>query len=186
MNSLLPENYQKTFRTEKILRLCFWVVAYFSFVFAFGTAFLSPSYFSLKFSLNDTLRRLDTETISVERRNANSLEKEISSLNAMLRDYNRNGLKEFSFSSILESFLNATPAGIKINGIDFDKNQDGVFFVRLSGEASLRADIIAYEKALKNLKEVSAVRSPISNLLKDEKAPFIIEADIKKEFYEQK
>lgn len=159
---------------------------YLSFVFVCGLVFLTFSYFSLRFSLNDTLRQLNTEQTSVSRRNADNLEKEISSLNSMLRDYSHNEFRKFSFSSLLTSLLSASFGGIRINGIDFDKNQEGIFFIRLSGEAALRGDLIAYEKLLKNLKEISAVRSPISNLLKDSNAPFVIELDIKKEFYEQK
>ncbi|MEK7503165.1 MAG: hypothetical protein AAB556_01830 [Patescibacteria group bacterium] len=186
MNGLLPENYEKAFRAEKIFRLSLGAILYASLIFLFGIALLAPSYFALKLSLNDTLRQLDTQELSVQRRNAENLEREIISLNSMLRDYNRNEFRKFSFSNLLAVFLNSSTSGIKINGFDFDKNQNGLFFIRVSGEAALRSDILAYARALKNLKELSEIRSPIANLLKDSNAPFIIEADIKKEFYEQK
>jgi len=186
MSGLLPKNYEKAFRTEKIFRLCFWGISYASLVFVFGIALLIPSYFTLKFSFNDTLRQLDTQELSISRRNAESLENKIISLNSMLRDYNRNELKKFSFSNLLQIFINSSNEGIKINSVDFDKNQEGLFFIKLTGEAAARNDIIGYAGVLKNLKEVSEVRSPITNLLKDFGAPFVIEVDIKKEFYEHK
>jgi|SRR3989344_26104 len=186
MSGLLPENYIKAFKTEKIFRICLAVILFVSLVLVFGIALLVPSYFTLKFSLDDTLRQLDTQELSIERRNAENLERQILSLNSMLSDYNRNELRKFSFSNLLSNFINSSVEGIKINAIDFDKNQNGIFFIRLSGEAAMRNDIISYVGVLKNLKEVSEVRSPVSNLLKDAKAPFIIEIDIKKDFYEQK
>jgi|SRR3989344_1012755 len=186
MSGLLPESYIRAFKMEKIFRFCLGAILYVSLVFIFGITLLIPSYFTLKFSLNDTLRQLETQELSIRRRNAENLEKDIISLNSMLRDYNRNELKKFSFSELLSSFINFSAPGIKINGMDFDKNQNGEFFVRLSGEAVLRNDIIIYTGVLKNLKEVSEVRSPITNLLKETNASFIMEADIKKEFYEQK
>lgn len=186
MNGLLPKNYEKAFRREKFARLIVAGLLYVSFVFALGISFLAPSYFVLKFSLEDTLRQLDTEELSLRRRNADNLEKSVSSLNLLLRDYNRNELRKFSFSNVLVKIINSAPDGININSVDFDKNQDNLFFFRISGEADFREDIINYQRNLKTLSEVSEVRSPLANLLKDANAPFILEADIKKEFYGQK
>lgn len=186
MSGLLPKNYVNDFKMEKIFRLCLGIIFYISLVLIFGIFLLTPSYFVLKFSLNDTLRQLATEESSLRRRDSENIEQKMISLNSMLRDHNRNELRKFSFSNLLISFINSSVEGIKLNGIDFDKNQNNTFFIRLSGESASRNNIIAYTNSLKNLIEVSEVRSPITNLLKDVKSKFIIEADIKKEFYEQK
>ncbi len=186
MINFLPKKYSKIFIVEKVLRGASIVFLVLISVFFIGTIFLLPSFFSLKLVAGDILRNAEVEEALLEKKDVASLEKEISFVNTALDSYEKNSMKSRSFSGFLSKFINLAPSGIRLDRIDFSQAKDGSFFLKLFGEASLRENIISYTESMRDIEEIKEIKSPLSNLLKNENAPFVLEADIKSDFYEYK
>lgn len=186
MIGLLPQIYLRALKKEKIIRMITGAFVFGCILLAFGIVFILPAYFSLVFSLDDVLRSLGTEEVTLKRRDVEGLESKISYANSLLDIYFKGELQRKKFSSILLSVTNSVSDDVKITNMEFQKTSGGELVFRIRGEAQKRSALILFSQKLRQLEEVKELRSPVSNLLEEENVKFLLEILVKPEFYEYK
>lgn len=183
MRGLLPLIYSKTFKREKIISASFLIFVFSGIIFLSGFIFILPSYFALVFSLDDVLRRMDTEEISLKRKDVDGLESKISYVNSLIDSYFDGESKRKSFSSLLFSLTNSVSNEIKLTSIEFQRDASKDFVFHIRGEALNRNALILYSQKLRQIDQVKELRSPISNLLQETNIKFLLETTINPKYY---
>lgn len=183
MRGLLPPAYSKILKREKLIWRFFWAFVFCGLTFLLGLIFLLPSYFSLVFSLDDILRSLDTEEVSIKRKDIEGLESKISYTNSLLDSYFSGESKRKSFSELLLSLTNLVSNDIRITSIEFKKGAGDEFVFHIRGEATKRSALILYSQKLRQLDQIKELRSPVSNLLQETNVKFLLEAVINSKYY---
>lgn len=183
MMGLLPPIYSKIFKREKLILHVFWIFVFGGLTFLLGLIFLLPSYFSLVFSLDDVLRSLNTEEISIKRKDVEGLESKTSYTNSLLDSYFMGESKRKSFFELMLSLTNPVLDGIKLTNIEFQNGFNDEFIFRLRGEAQKRSDLILYSQKLRQLDQVKELNSPVSNLLQETNIKFLLEATLNPKYY---
>ena len=186
MKGLLPSSYSNVLKREKLILRVFSVFIFGVFIFLSGIIFLLPSYFTLVFSLNDVLRNLSTEEISLKRKDVEGLEGKTSYINSLLDSYFDGESKRKSFSNLLLSLTNFVSDEIKLTSIQFQKDASEGFVFHIRGEAADRSALILYSQKLRQLEQIKELRSPVSNLLQEKNIKFLLEAVINQKHYEYK
>lgn len=184
MVGLLPENYRQIFKREKIISRLFSILVVAGTIFLFGLAFILPSYFSLVFSLDDVLRSLGTEEISIKRKDVDGLEERIFYANFLSNAYFAGESKRKQFSELLISLTNLISNDIKLTSIEFQMGSGNEFVFNIKGEATTRNALVLYSQKLRALPQVRELRSPVSNLLQEINVKFLLEAVINKQYYD--
>ncbi|MEK7559970.1 MAG: hypothetical protein AAB522_01560 [Patescibacteria group bacterium] len=186
MRGFLPSTYLRYFKWEKTILGSFLIFILLGVIFISGIIFILPSYFALTFSLNDILRRTNTEEVFIKRKDVDGLESKISHINSLLDAYFDGESKKKLFSGVLLAITNATFDEIKLTGIDFQQDASKNFVFHIRGEAVNRNVLISYSQKLRQLKEIKELRSPVSNLLQEANIKFLLEVVINPQYYEYK
>jgi hypothetical protein len=131
MIGLLPQIYSKILKREKLILRIFLICVFTGFIFLSGLIFLLPSYFSLVFSLDDVLRSLNTEEVSIKRKNVEDIESKISSANFRIDSYFTGESKRKSFSELLLLLIIPASDEIKLTSIEFKKSGSNEFIFYL-------------------------------------------------------
>ncbi|MDO8523048.1 MAG: hypothetical protein Q7S12_02040 [bacterium] len=181
--TFLGEKYERALRREKIYKLSSAFLILLSISALIWIVCMTSSYFTIIFSKDDILRRVDAEEAVLARRKLNELESETAKINKNISDYGINETKRRSFSDLLISIFRAASHGINFENIALSKDKDGSFILNLGGNASTRTELISYISVLQKIPAFSEVRSPISNLLEESNAKFNLELKIKPEVY---
>lgn len=181
--SLLTPNYEKEFRREKIIRVWISFFLILIIVAAAGLVFMLPPYFALVLSKDDILRRLQAEEKVFEKKEFKSLEEKIAALNEKIFTFEKNEKKRHAFAPLLNKISINAVSGIRLNSITLNKNEQGFFTFSVVGEADARDELLKYIDRLRMVKEFFSVNSPVANLLKENKASFILDIKINPEAY---
>lgn len=181
--SLLIANYEKEFRSAKIVRVWISFVIILVIIAAAGLVFMLPSYFVLVFSKDDVLRRLQAEEKVFEKKEFKSIEGKIAALNGDIFAFEKNEKKRHNFAPLLNKIVINTPTSIRLASINLSENGQGFFNFSILGEADSRDELLKYIDLLKAVPEFSAVNSPITNLLKENKTSFSLDVKINPEVY---
>lgn len=178
---LLASAYEKEFRREKIARALVIFLAMLILVAATGLIFMFPSYFALVFSKDDVLRRLKAEEESFAQKEFKNLEGQIARLNAQIFSFERNENKRYSLAPLIQKLALATPTEIKLGSINFGRagQEKDIFSFGIQGEADSREDLLKYVEVLRSMDEFVSVNSPVTNLLKENRASFFLDIKIK-------
>ncbi len=183
MATLLPASYTNEVRREKIFRLAFLFVVFVCLGILVGIVFMLPSYFAVVFSKNDVLRQLSTQQEVFAKHNVSAIEAEITRVNDLAHLYQHNETGRKSLAPLLLR-LSDGAANVKFINLSLQQNASGQFVFALEGIAQKRDDLLAYIERLKKAPEFDSVRSPISNLLRDTNAHFMVEVVLKREYYD--
>lgn len=181
--SLLPQEYKKEVRREKILRNILALLSILDAVLLVGIVFLLPSYFTLTFSQGEVIRRFEVQQEALQRQNVQELENTIRQINALAMLHQRNESRRKSVAPLLLRFAALDIPDIALRAMHFFEDKTGAFAVSLQGNATTRNIFLAYVRSLENTDEVAAVRSPVDNLLSEADVSFSIEVALNKEFY---
>lgn len=181
--SLLTENYQKEFRREKNQRLLLSLAMLLATSIVIGIVFMLPTYFSLIFTKDDVLRLLKASEEVFVRKEFKSLEDKITAVNNLINLYEANEKRRFSYSPILASITKNTSSLIELKNVALRRGDDGAFTIILEGEAAQRTTLLGYIAKLGKVSEFEDVRSPITNLLKESNANFVLNIKIKPDAY---
>lgn len=187
-NSLLPALYAKEVRREKIARLIALFFVGTSIIFFVGGVFLITSYFTLVFSKQDVLRRLDAEEQSLARQDIKTLEAYISASNKRSLTHTKNELRRHALSPLLRELARIDTAGVKLSSLLFSRKPDGTFSLAMKGNADTRDLFLAYAREAKAISLFDTLDSPVANLLSETNVLFELTATIKKQsfFYDEK
>ncbi|KKT62746.1 MAG: hypothetical protein UW57_C0013G0003 [Candidatus Giovannonibacteria bacterium GW2011_GWA1_44_29] len=180
---MLTPNYEKEFRREKIIRVWISFLIILIIAAATGLVFMLPSYFVLVLSKDDILRRLQAEEKVFEKKEFKSLEKTIAALNTTIFTFEKNEKKRHDLAPLLNKIAINTVSGISLVSITLSKNEQGSFTFSVVGEANARDDLLKYIDRLRVVQEFSSVNSPVANLLKENKASFVLDIKINPEAY---
>src|SRR3989344_4316184 len=181
--SLLPQEYTKEIRREKILRSAVVMFGIFDITLLFGIVFLLPSYFALTFSQDDVARRLRVQQESLARQNVQALEDAIRRVNTLAISHQRNESRRKSVAPLLLRLAAADIRGVALRTAHLFEDKTGAFVVSLQGNATTRNAFLEYIQSLENADGVAVVRSPVDNLLRETDVLFSIEVVLNKEFY---
>lgn len=181
--SLLTPNYEKEFRREKIFRVWIGFLSILIIVVVAGLVFMLPSYFALVLSRDDILRRLQAEEKVFEKKEFKSLEEKIATLNEKIFTFEKNEKRRHNFAPLLNKIAANAVSGVSLDSIALNKNEQGFFAFSVVGDADARDELLKYVDRLRTVKEFSLVNSPVANLLKENKASFILDIKINPETY---
>lgn len=182
MNLLTPE-YVKIAKKEKLLRLYVAMFLVLALALTIAIVFMLPSYFLLSLSKNDVLRRLRAAEEVFAKRNLISIENKVGATNDLIDLFDQNDGMRYALSPVLVKIANTASDGIKLSLLELRKNENGFFLIKLSGEAKTRENFLEYEKRLKSIAEIDSIASPVTNLLRESDSKFVLDLNIKKEFY---
>ncbi|QQG42785.1 MAG: hypothetical protein HYW15_01030 [Candidatus Giovannonibacteria bacterium] len=182
---LLTPAYEKEFRKEKIARVSVSFLAMLILVAAAGFIFMLPSYFVSVFSKDYILRQLKAGEEVFARKEFKSLEERVAGANSLIFAFERNEAKRYPLSPILQKIALRTPPEIRIDSINFGRagREENIFSFGIQGEADSREDLLKYIEVLRSMEEFASVNSPVTNLLKENRASFFLDIKIKPERY---
>lgn len=98
---------------------------------------------------------------------------EINKNIAQLAQVQKNYIK---WSRVLKNFLELTPTGIKLQSVQFDKENNVIY---INGYAQKRENFLKYKENLERADMVGKIDSPISNLLHRQNFTFSLKAELK-------
>ena len=180
---LLPKEYIKEVRREKILRSAVVMLGIINAVLLAGIIFLLPSYFKLTLSQEEVTRRLQIQQESFALQNVQETEEEILRANTLSTLYQQNESRRRSVAPILIDFAFVDSPLVALRAMRLFGGNDGEFVVSLQGNATTRGAFLTYVDRLEHADGVTVVRSPVSNLLSETDISFELEAALNKEFY---
>ncbi|OHB03603.1 MAG: hypothetical protein A3B03_02685 [Candidatus Zambryskibacteria bacterium RIFCSPLOWO2_01_FULL_42_41] len=182
---LLTPAYEKEFRKEKIARVLTSFLAMLILAAVTGFIFMLPSYFVSVFSKDDVLRQLKAEEEVFAKKEFKNLEEQMARVNSQIFAFERNEAKRHALSPLLQKLVLNTPPEIRIGSINFGRTSQerNIFSFGIQGEADSREDLLEYVKVLRSMEEFASVNSPVTNLLKENRASFFLDIKIKPERY---
>lgn len=181
--SLLPQEYKKEVRREKVLRSIVVMFGILNTALLVGIVFLLPSYFMPTFSQGEAERQFRAQQELLARQNVQELEDTIRQTNALTALYQRNESRRKSVAPLLLRFAALDIPDIALRAMHLFEDKTGAFAVSLQGNATTRNTFLAYVRSLENTDGVAAVRSPVDNLLREADVSFSLEVALNKEFY---
>jgi hypothetical protein len=180
--NLLPQDYQKKIKAEHFRRL----IAIFGFlifiVIAANIVLLLPFQLSAVLQAKELQRELEITKKSPLFARIADIEKIIKELNAETDLFTKQENGRFEIGPIIKSVVSLRPAGINIQSFIFEaedraKNQPAR--ISISGQAGSRPALLNFIKANESNRFFSQIRSPISNLLKEEDINYSLVLELK-------
>jgi len=175
MFNLLPKEEKATIRRE--YRVRFAVVAlWFSFVtFVCSSFLLLPAYFLSIQKEKAALRQAETLTKSVEAGEAVQLEKVLLNVKDKLA-YVDSEQPPLRLYELIREVTKRRSEGVAFTTLTVVDAGDGKRRINISGKASTRGSIVAFEKALRGSGLFERVELPVSSLAKDANSEFAVDA----------
>ncbi len=170
MANLLPETLRANLERNYKLRVIIVVLTLLTILWAAATIMLTPSFFVLSARhslLTDQLKYLKTTKENELSKETNNI---IANIRLELKLLQLPSEEHFSMPDRLERIFNKQPVGVFVRAIMAPNPQT----VEVRGRARTREDLLTFVQRLKGDHLISAIESPISNLLVEEDAPFFI------------
>lgn len=142
----------------------------------FGVLLL-PSYFLTSLQKGEFLRQIESEEKNPLRQQAREVAELVGRSKRELKAVKTALTSERAISGLLPVLLEGLPAGIAFDRVEFDLVQAKIKF---SGRAVKRNDVLDFEKRLKAIPFITEVISPLSNIIRESDAAFVIEAKFRK------
>lgn len=142
----------------------------------FGVLLL-PSYFLTALQKEEFLRQIESEEKNPLRQRAREVAKLVERAKREMRAVKTALVSERAISGLLPVLLEGLPVGIAFDRVEFDLVQSKIKF---TGRAVKRNDVLDFEKRLRAIPFITEVISPLSNIIKESDAAFVIEAKFRK------
>ena len=174
MYKLLPEESKKMVEGEYARRrLIVWLGAL-SIVLVIGLVGALPSYILARARTLEMAERVKTTTLAVEASADDvALTEWLSNTSRQLLVLNPT-LDTDRPSQIIITLLSERPSSVRLDFINWSKDDNGKISLTTSGTATDRQGLLFFERALKDSTKFSEVSLPLSNLAKDRNLSFQI------------
>lgn len=171
MYKLLPEEHKRKVEKEYFWRRLIVILQALIVVTLIGMAGLFPSYILSNMRQKEIGERLKAMGETVLSEDDKEVISWLEEMNLKLKVLSPKLDKE-KISPLIENALSAKVGGIRINSLDWTKENSKILLV-ISGVATDRQALIAFERSLDSL-QIGEVTFPVSNLAKDRNISFIV------------
>lgn len=169
MINLLPFYDRRRLRNERLKRTLaafgFFVMA----ILALGFVMWLPSLIALRYMIADFSYVREAEERSPSNRALEERTRTLTDVESRARRVFGYGRATPSFDTMLEEIIRIAPAGIDLTTMRFEEKS-----LIIEGHYAHRSLLIAFLEALKTNPSVKSVSSPLSNLLQEMDAPFLL------------
>lgn len=161
-------------RADRVIR--FFAIALVLF-FIVHTILILPAFLP-QYSIKDELARsYALEKAAFQKIRARETEEKIQTFSRTLEDINTHIAESDKASALLAMFFRFAETGVALSTLDI-KN-DGIVFI--SGTASTRRNLLAFEKEMRESERFLEISSPLSNIVEETNAQFTIRGTLKEQ-----
>jgi len=171
MRNLLLEKHKKKIRREYRLRLLVIACMLLTMVFAFGVAFILPSYLNARSEMRALLEKREGLAISLKRVEAEVPSKLVAATSDQVRALSIPEARPLP-SSIIEAIVAAREGGIVLSSFEYRADSKESKEVRLTGRATTRSDLQLFAKNLEAEEAFEQVELPVSDLAENRDIDF--------------
>lgn len=169
MINLLPPADQHQLRSERVKRATSAFGFFVAAIIAFGFVMLLPSFIALRYLTQDFSYAREVEEHSPSNRALEEQTRALTDRESRARDVLAHARKTTSFENILQEVLRVAPAGIDLATMRFEEGS-----LVIEGHYQHRSSFLAFLEAFKINASIKNISSPLSNLLKETDAPFLV------------
>ncbi|MEK7599067.1 MAG: hypothetical protein AAB474_01255 [Patescibacteria group bacterium] len=182
--NLLPQDYQKKIKAERLRRL----IAAFGFLIFIAIAANIALLLPLRLAAVLQQRELRRELEIIQKKplfiKVVDIEQTIKNLNSQANLFQAQESGRFELAPVMESVLSSRPAGVNIESFIFEvkdqaKNQPAR--ISISGRARSRPALMDFIKTNESNRFFSRVGSPSSNLLKEQDIDYSLVLELNNE-----
>ena len=175
--NLLPPEQQTALLYERAGRVIRFFALALVLLFFMHTILLLPSYLPQYFIKNELVRLLALEKEASELFKTQQVGKDTNEIAAELLRIRAHFADSGRASSLLAAFFRFAEVGVNLSTVQVAS--DGTIF--LSGKASTRRNLLAFEKELRESGYFIEIASPLSNIIEETNAPFTIRGTLKQQ-----
>jgi len=169
MINLLSPATQKNFFLKRLRYALGTFGLFVAGILAVGFVFLTPSLIALRYLVNDLSYALGVEVRSPVTRALEERTQSLLGIESRAREMLARSPSPSSFEEVAADVMKVAPAGIDIATMRFEERA----FV-IEGRYLYRSSFLAFLETLKTRPLVKSVLSPLSNLLRETDASFLI------------
>jgi type II secretory pathway component PulL len=167
--NLLPPEEKESLRLDKVVRAAVFWGRLFLFLICVFAALLATVWLYLSVQIWAMEKLVDVERGGSSSLAARELELKIANVNGKMKLLDDLQSGRVPLVDILKNLATAVPAGVRFDTIAFDaKNRKAI----LTGRASTREQLIAFQKKIEGSPLFSKVESPVANFIKSENIDF--------------
>lgn len=137
---------------------------------------LLPTIFSLAFETQEVVRARHLEAASQERLGLAGAHETVREANQLARRVTRFEAERKRVPMMIEDIIEGTPPGVAFDLITYRAASGEI---AIEGFSPTRADLLAFERALKQRPAVAAVASPVTNLVREANIRFSFVAKLR-------
>lgn len=169
MINLLPLADQRQLRSKRVKRAASMFGFFMAAIIVFGFVMLLPSFIALRYLTRDFSYAREVEERSPSNRALEEQTRALTDFESRARDVLAHARKTTSFENMVQEVLRVAPIGIDFTTMRFEEGS-----LVVEGHYQHRSFFLAFIHALETNALVKSVSSPLSNLLKETDAPFLI------------
>ena len=178
MVNLLPQNNLSALKKEYLNRLVTVVAVLLALVVVVVLIISATIYVTLSLKEKSLINEIGGSSLEAKNNNFEQVANSIADINANILMINTID-KKTSFQSVLDLVLGSKMAGISIQSLNFDNTGGENQRLSIKGQFNNRKVFIDYVDGLRKDPRVSAVNSPVDNLIKEVAGSFSLDLKLK-------